>query len=324
MNLAIIGCGGMGANHAAMATNAGVNVTVCADAIRKAATTLARHYGAKATTDWEAAITRKDVDIVLITTPTPTHAELVKRAAKAGKHVFCEKPFARTSAQARQALAACEKAGVKLFVGHVVRYFHEFHAMKQQVEAGRIGAPGYAKLYRGGIFPLGQQKWFRDYEQSGGVTFDCMIHDMDWVRYVFGEPERLYCQALLYRQLEGIDYSQVTMRMKSGLIATFIGTWAHPTGFQVKVEICGDNGMIQYDSNDTSITAEKRVVGPSPGMIIPMSADAVSPYQLEWEDFVAWIEGKRKPRVTPQDAIRAVEMGEAALKSAKTRKPVAL
>ncbi len=324
MNVAVIGCGGMGRLHAQMAANCGLRVTLCADVVRAAAKDLAAAHQAKAASDPMAATQAKDVDLVVITTPTPTHEALALAAAKAGKHVFCEKPFARSSAACRRMIAGAEKAGVKLFVGHVVRYFQEFEAMRAQIQSGAIGAPGWAKLYRGGIFPGGPKSWFRDYEQSGGVTFDCMIHDLDWVRYVFGEPERIFCQALMRRKPTQLDYSQVTMRMKSGVLATVIGTWAHPSGFQVKVEICGEQGMLQFDSNDAPLSARPRQTEAGPTMIVPMNPVAVSPYQLEWQDFIDWVEGRSTPRVTANDALRAVEMAEAALKSAAKRQPVTL
>ncbi len=324
MNVAIIGCGGMGPLHARMAANCGLNIVVCADQMRKAATALAREHKAKVVTDAMEAIHRDNVDIVAIATPTGTHAMFVKEAAKAGKHIFCEKPFCRTVAECKAAIKAVEKAGVKLFVGHVVRYFHEFEAMKAQVEAGKIGEPGYAKLYRGGIFPQGSGKWFHDFERSGGVTFDTMIHDLDWLRYMFGEPERIFCQALQREKPVLMDYSQVTMRMKNGVIAKLIGTWAHPSGFRVMAEICGEGGMLQFDSAQSALSAQKRQTGKGPSMIVPMSADEKSPYQVEWEDFVGWLEGKHEPKVTPYDGLRAVEMALAALKSAKTQRPVAL
>ncbi len=325
MNVALIGCSGIGRVHAEAVVKCGLNLAVVADKNQAAAQALAMDFGGEVMTDGLAACARADVDVVAICTPTPTHGLFVKAAAKAGKDIFCEKPFCRTVAECEEALAAVNKAKVKLFVGHVVRYFQEFEAMKAQIAAGKIGQPGFAKLYRGGIFPQGAELWFRDYEKSGGVTFDCMIHDLDWVRYVFGEPKRIFCQALMKAHAElPQDYSQVTMRMKNGVIATVIGTWAHPHGFRVKAEICGSGGMIQFDSHDAPLNVQKRQTGAGSGMIVPSSPVDKSPYQLEWEDFAGWLAGRNKPRVTPRDAIRAVQMAESALKSAETKRPVAL
>ena len=324
MNVAIIGCGGMGALHAQMAANCGHKIVLCADAVRKAAVALADKFGAKVSGDPMAAVSAKGVDIIAIATPTPTHLPLIEAAARAGRHIFCEKPFCLSTAECRKAIAAAKKAKVKLFVGHVVRYFHEFELMRSKVQSGELGTAGWLKISRGGIFPGAPGSWFRDYAQSGGVTFDCMIHDLDWVRYTFGEPERIFCQALMRTEPVQVDYSQVTMRMKSGLIATVLGTWAQPTGFRVKAEICCSGGMIQYDSADAPLAVQPRAVATGPNMIVPMSPVEKSPYQSEWEDFTAWLDGTGTPRVTAQDAMAAVAMAEAALKSAKTGQPVAL
>lgn len=324
MNVAIIGCSGMGRIHAQMAANCGMNIAICADKSRKAASELAKAHGAKAMTDGFKAIASDDIDCVLIATPTPTHLMFIEAAAQAGKDIFCEKPLCRTAEDCKKAIAAAKKGKVKLFTGHVVRYFHEFEGMQAQVEAGKVGKPGYVKIYRGGIFPGGKGSWFANYDMSGGVTMDCSIHDMDWVRYVFGEPERIFCQALMKSKPEPMDYSQSNIRFKNGMIATIIGTWAHPSGFQVKAEICGDGGMIQYDSNEAPISSMVRDTGDGPSMIVPGSPVAESPYQREWEDFIGWVQDNRKPRVSPEDALMAVKMAEGALKSAATGKPVKL
>lgn len=324
MNVAIIGCSGMGRVHAQMAANCGLNIAICADRSKEAATALAEKYGAKVMTDGLKAAASPDIDCVLIATPTTTHLMFIEAAAAAGKHIFCEKPLCRTTADCKKAIAAAKKGKVKLFVGHVVRYFHEFETMKAQVEAGAVGEPGYVKIYRGGIFPGGPKSWFADYKGSGGVTFDCAIHDMDWVRYVFGEPERIFCQALMKTEPLCIDYSQSNIRLKNGMIATILGTWAHPSGFQVKAEICGSGGMIQYDSKEAPIGSMLRQTEAGPSMVVPSSPVAESPYQREWEDFIAWVQDGRTPRVTPEDGMMAVKMAEAALKSNATGQPVKL
>lgn len=324
MNVGIIGCGAMGVMHAAMATNCGFTVVACADTRKAKAQSLAKKYRAAAV-DASALIKRGDVDVVAICTPTPSHAAYAIAAAKAGKHIFCEKPFTRTEDEGKRALDAAAKAGVKLFVGHVVRYFQEFEAMRAQVEAGSIGKVGFAKTFRGGIYPKGEGLWYRDYKQSGGVTLDCIIHDFDWLRYMFGDVKRVFCQALQRSKPDVLDYSLVTLRMSSGLIAYVTGSWAHPSGFRVKAELCGSDGMITYDSAEAPIECMMRHgAGRGPGMIVPASPVPVSPYQLEWEDFQAWLETGRKPRVTGQDALEALRIALAALESAKRGQPVSL
>jgi len=325
MNLAIIGSNNMGCLHARMAANCGLKIAVCGDKIKEIAQTLADQHGADATDDCFAAIRRPDVDIVGIMTPTPTHLDYILAAVEAKKDIFCEKPLARTVEQCKQVLAAVKKAKVRLVVGHVVRYFPEYEAIRGQIAADKVGKVGFVKMYRGGMFPGGNRGWFSNYEMSGGVTFDSMIHDFDWLRYVFGEPERVFCQALRRSQPQPLDYSMATLRMKNGILAQVIGTWAHPSGFRTEVEICGEKGMIQFNSDEVSFSVMKRAEpGEGPRVIVPGAPVPVSPYQLEWQDFLTCIEGKSRARVSPEDALEAVRISSAALKSAETGKPVRL
>ena len=325
MNVAIIGCGTLGRIQSQMAVNCGLDVVVCADISAAPARALAKHHNAKSTTKCMAAARRRDVDIVVVTTPTQTHSQYVVAAAQAGKHVFCEKPFGRTLRQCKDALAAVKKAKVKLFVGHVVRYFREFEAMKTQIDAGVVGDVGFVKTFRGGGAPRGANGWFRDFEMSGGATLDLIIHDFDWLRYVFGDVERVFSQDRRDKIASGIDHALVTLRMKNGVIANVVGSWAMPSGFYVTAEVCGEKGMIQFDSRDAAVQSMKRQpAGGQTGTIVPASPQEVSPYQLEWEDFLRDIEGAGTPRVTPQDALEAVRVSLAALKSAETGKPVTL
>lgn len=323
MNLAIIGCGIMGRHHAPLAAQCGYTITACGDVSKANAEALATQYGAEATTDCLALCKRKDVDVVAVLTPTPAHAQYVIAAAEAGKQIFCEKPFCRTLDECAKAQAAAEKAGVKLFVGHVVRYFQEFEAIRAQVLADRIGKVGFVKTSRGGVCPVGEGGWYRDYAQSGGVTMDTIIHDFDWYRYMFGDPVRVFCQNIPERLNEGIDYSVVTFRMKNGIIVSTTGTWAQPSGFRVKVELCGEKGMIQFDSNDVPITSMMREsAGGAAGLVIPGNPVAESPYLLEWQEFTAWLNGGPAPRVSVDDGVWAVRMALGALESAKTGQPV--
>ena len=323
MKVVLIGCGGIGAMHAQMIVGSGLTLAAVADADPARAKAFAKQFGAKDYTDASKAMQHPGIDIVAIATPTMTHLKLATEAAKLGKHIFCEKPIARTVADSEKIISIADKAGVKLFVGHVVRYFQEFEAIREQIKSGAIGKPGFVRTYRGGIMPAG---WFRDYKLSGGVTFDCSIHDFDWIRFAFGDVERVFSQHLQRSKPTPMDYSMTTLRLKSGMLAQVTGVWAQPSGFQVKVEVCGESGMIQYDSAQTPIRSNIRAekLG-APNMIVPASPVPKSPYQLEWEDFAAWCTNpKHKPRVTPADALEAVRIGLAALSSADTGKPVRL
>ncbi|MCX8064795.1 MAG: Gfo/Idh/MocA family oxidoreductase [Candidatus Hydrogenedentes bacterium] len=324
MNVGIIGCGTMGKLHAKCAQNLGLKVSKCFDEIGKAGKSFAKEVGAKVSSSWEDLIDDPKVDLVVIATPTPYHYPALDRAIAKGKHVFCEKPLCRTTEECAKIVRKAENSSAKVFVGHVVRYFHEFEAIREQITLGKIGEVGFIKMYRGGASPSGVKKWFQDFEKSGGVTLDCMIHDFDWLRYVFGEVDYVFCQNLTKLNRPPLDYSQVTIRMKNGVLGLVIGTWAHAVGFRVKVEVCGSGGLIYYDNMEGPIDIQLRKKEASQGTIIPESPVRKSPYEREWEDFLGWIEKDEQPRVNLYDGLKAVEIASACIKSSVLKQVIKL
>lgn len=324
MNVGIIGCGTMGKLHAKCAQTLGLKVIKCYDEVTKAGRALAKEFGAKVSESWERIVDDSDVDVVVIATPTPYHYPILERSITKGKNVFCEKPLCRTVDECAKVLRKAENSSAKVFVGHVVRYFHEFEAIREQINQGKIGEVGFIKMYRGGASPTGSKKWFQDFEKSGGVTLDCMIHDFDWLRYVFGEVNHVFCQNLLKVNKPPLDYSQATIRMKNGVLALVIGTWAHAVGFRVKVEVCGSGGLIYYDSMEGPIDIQLRKKGETEGTIIPESPVRKTPYEKEWEEFINWIEKDKEPRVNLYDAFKAVEIANACIKSSMLKQVIKL
>lgn len=145
------------------------------------------------TYDWRTVMQRDDIDIVDIGTPTFEHKEMVIAAAKAGKHIVCEKPFTLTYADAKEMLDAVEKAGVVHYLNHNYRRAPAVGYAKQLIEEGRIGTIYH---YRGTYlqdwitdpnFPLSWQ--LRKEYAGGGPLFDLTSHAMDLARYLVGEPE---------------------------------------------------------------------------------------------------------------------------------------
>jgi predicted dehydrogenase len=324
----IIGCGGMGSRHAESFEATGrAKVAAAADVEDKAAEALARRYQARAYRDGLEMLSREELDLVVVTTPTDLHSPYAIAAAERGKHIFCEKPLARTLEQGREMLEAARRHGVKLMVGHVLRWWGEYVAAKRCLDAGQIGKPAVARTVRGGAFPRPPSDWFADYERSGGVIVDLMIHDFDWLRWCFGEVERVYARALTPRNLDHCDYALVVLRFRRGVIAHAQGSWAYPSGFYTRLEVAGDGGLLECDSRSVSpleIHRRAPAAGGGPGVIVPSSPVAESPYLLEAREFLDYVEGKQEPRVTGEDAYRALEIALAALESARSGQPVSL
>src|SRR5947199_2728316 len=197
MRIGVIGTGFAGAMHARSAQGLDdVRVTAMAQATPEEAAPIAEEVRARIESEPLALCSAKDVDLVVVATPTHLHAEYAIAAARAGKHVFCEKPLARTMAQAEAIVRACEDAGVALAVGHVVRYFPEYQAAKRMLDDGTLGRAAIVTLTRGNFAVGSARGWYLDPAKSGGVVLDLMLHDLDTARWWFGEPTRIYARRM--------------------------------------------------------------------------------------------------------------------------------
>lgn len=183
--------------------------------------------------DWDTMLAEVKPDIIDICTPTSHHREYVEMAAAAGRAIFCEKPLSRTMADCDAIVDAVEKSGVPFMGGHVLRWFPEFAAGKRMLDAGAVGKPATVRTARMAGFPgLGRaNNWYGDYKQSGGVILDLILHDFDWLRWCFGDVERVYAKGLeTSEKYRGrLDYALVTLRFKSGVVGHVTGSWAHPS-----------------------------------------------------------------------------------------------
>jgi predicted dehydrogenase len=149
-------------------------------------------------TDWREIIADPEIDMIDVCLPIPMHAEVTVAALKAGKHVLCEKPMARTAAQCVEMVKAAEETGKLLMIGQCLRFWPEYRAAKREIESGKYGKPLYARLHRaGGIPRWSYQDWLRTPSESGGVVLDMHVHDVDAAIWWFGKPDQIQASGLL-------------------------------------------------------------------------------------------------------------------------------
>jgi UDP-N-acetylglucosamine 3-dehydrogenase len=323
----LIGAGNMGRMHArCYGRMDGVQLVGIVDGRHEFAEPLANDYGATVFHTYEEASEILDqVDVIDICLPTFLHKSYVLKAAAAEKDVICEKPLAGNLEDAREMIEACRSHGVRLFVGHVLRFFPEYRDAKAVLENGTIGTPGVVRTSRGGVFPTAWRDWYADFQNSGGLVLDMIVHDFDFLRWCFGEVERVYAKGMLGRTFARMDYALVTLRFRSGVIAHVEGTWAHQ-GFSMKLEIAGSRGIIDYDSaRDKPIVLSQRNTKESGGGVaVPESPLKDNPYYLELKHFIDCLELGLEPIVTAEDAYSAMQISLAAIRSIQTGEPVVL
>lgn len=328
IHVLVIGAGAMGSTHAAAyAAMPNVHLAGIADSDERKGARVAEACGTAAYSSYESAMTDLDqIDVVDICLPTPFHKKYVIKAADAGKHVICEKPLARNLKDAREMIEHCNNNGVRLFVGHVLRFFHEYVHTKGLLDKGTVGNAAVVRAGRGGGYPIGWQNWYSDFGASGGITLDAMIHDFDYLRWCFGDVERVFAKGLHGRVHAQMDYSLVTLRFQSGVIAHVEGTWAHD-GFSMNLEIAGTKGIIDYDSaRDKPLLSLNRSSSTAGGGGVPVPESPVeeNPYKQELRHFIDCIEQGTQPLVTAEDAYEALRIALAALESMETGQPVTL
>lgn len=324
MRVGVVGAGTMGAVHADAWHRLGADLVAVAAEPGVPPTELAARVGARACLDLDELLAH--VDVVDVCVPTHLHAEVTLRAAAAGRHVICEKPLARTSGQARRMLAACREAGVGLLVAHVVRFFPEYVAAREQVRRGAIGTPAVLRFSRTTFAPRRRaDDWFADPVRSGGVLLDLMVHDLDQARWFAGEVATVSAFGLAARRPElGVDHVLAVLTHVGGAISHLEASWAHPApGFRTRFEVAGTTGLIDHDSDRD---APLRLTLPpaqveAPPVPVATSPLAESPYQRQLAHLLGVLEGTASPVVTAEDGLAALLLAEAAERSIMSGQP---
>ncbi len=325
MRVGIVGTGFMGEAHAAAwlqtpATIAGfVGKTAVSDH------PLAQKHNTQMYADFDAMLA--DVDVVDICTPTPLHHTMVLRAAAAGKDIVCEKPLARTMAQANEMVAACAAAGVKLLVAHVVRFFPEYVLAKQAVAAGEIGDTAVMRFSRCSFQPKkAADNWFLDQKQSGGMMLDLMIHDFDFARWVGGNVKTVFAKKISSSHADAIvDHGLAILTHENGTISHIEGSWAYPPPmWRTRFEIAGSNGWLSHDSHETAVTHLHlhQTSSDAPDVALPNSPLAEDPYTTQIKSFYWHLAEGVETAVSATDGLMALQIALAAIESAETGQPV--
>ena len=327
LKVAVIGLGTMGAAHleAWMAVPDVKVVAVCSRDQVKGGEFAAR-CGAQAFTSFEVMCEQVDFSVADICLPTHLHPAFIRKAAEAGKHVVCEKPLALLPDEAEQCIQLCAQRGVKLMVGHDLRFCPEYRQAHDRIAAGELGQVGIVRMSRRSHYPFGTDNWYADASRSGGVIMDLLIHDLDWLLWTFGPASRVTALKVGRDAASGpLEYALIAIRFKNGTIAHVEGSWAH-ADFRSSFEISGTKGMLVEDMMDSiPLTVIKRADSKAAsGVAVPEMTLNRNPYEVELAHFADCIRDGAEPIITPLDALRAVELARAAVISAETGQPVGL
>ena len=336
LGFAIVGTGAIAGHHAACINRLDdcELVAVCSST-QERAKIAGEKFGVPAYSDVKEMIKRPDIDVVCICTHSGNHLEPTMAAAKAGKHVICEKPLEITLERADQMIQACRENHVKLACIFQNRFSSDYLLLKEAVGQGRLG-----KLLLGNAYI----KWFRDEEyyssspwkgtlqgDGGAALINQGIHTIDLLLDVMGDVENLSAKVRTVRHaIEGEDLAMAMLNFKNGALGAIQGSTALYPGYPERLEVFGDKGSVILEGGHIiawNIAGEEpfipKVQEEDSGASDPM-AISTERHEQQFRDMVDAINQDREPIVNGEEGRRSLALIRAIYESSATGDTVKL
>ena len=314
----LLGAGRIGKVHAkAISADGNAKLVAVADAMAPAAEAIAAQYGCEVRSI-DAILAAKDIDAVVICTPTDTHADLIEAFARAGKAIFCEKPIDLSLDRVKACLKVVRDTKAVLMVGFNRRFDPHFMAVKAEIAKGSIGVVEMVTITSRdpGAPPV-------DYiTRSGGIFRDMTIHDFDMARFLLGEEvAEVSAQAsVLVDPAIGtagdFDSVQVMLRTASGKMALISNSRRATYGYDQRIEVHGAKGAVSAENQRPAMIEVATAMGytrpPLHDFFMTRYTEA---YAAEIATFIQAVLGKVAAAPSGEDGLAALALAEAALKS---------
>ena len=289
----------------------------------------AKHH-LKLVDSYEAMLADPEVEGVVLATPPPGHADQIVAAARAGTHVFCEKPFVMSKADAERAVAAVGAAGVTLGLGYNRRFHPSWLDLKQRIASGELGTILHAECTMSGPngLTLSENAWRRSAEQAPcGGLFPMGVHAVDGFIDLFGDIDNVFCQSFR-RAVPGDndDTTSVLFRMKNGMSA-YLGTMMATAG-TFRFQVYGSKAMAllggtthvagQSSQHRRSGLFGAYVIQPIKGDALSLDVPVFDVNQAELEAFAQAAAGGAPYPISHAEMIHGVAVTDAIIASAKS------
>lgn len=330
LRIGLVGAGRIGKVHAETIAQriSGAELVAVADPDLVAAREIGELYGIElVTADPQDVFAHPDVEAVAICSSTDTHAQFIIDAARAGKHIFCEKPVDHSLARIDAALAAVAAAGVKLQIGFNRRFDPNFRKVRAAIADGTIGDLHILRITSRDPAPPP----IAYVKVSGGIFLDMAIHDFDMARFLTGsEVEEVYTAAAVrvdpaIGELGDVDTAVIMLKFANGVIGTIDNSRRAVYGYDQRVEAFGSEGMIRVLNNkpNTSIVSDAAGVHAERPLFFFLER-YMDAYEEEMRQFVTAVREDKPVPVGGLDGRHPVIIALAAKRSLDENRPVRL
>ncbi len=332
VRVCLIGCGRAGMIHArsyAGSVRDAELIALCdpmVDNLRAAQAELNARY---AYADYREALQNPEIDAVIVVTPTQFHRDIVIAAAKAKKHVFCEKPMASTARECDEMIEACRENGVKLQLGFMRRFDKSFRRGKALLDSGTVGR---VTLLKSNTYGPSQPKvWMYDVRRNYGPIGEVNSHDFDTLRWYAGsEVKMIHAVGHNFRSPEVAaeypdyyDTCSVLLEFENGIVGVITGAQYVAYGYDARAEILGTDGIIKVGAQQANtaevVTRDQKIVADSMDSWRTLFREA---YVEEDRAFVRCIIDGTEPEVTGHDGKMALVLVQEGLRSILEKRPV--
>ena len=328
LNIGVIGAGRIGTVHTETIVRRipEAQVVAIVDVNVAAAKELAERNMVKSySADYRTITQNPDVDAVIICSPTDQHALHATEAAKAGKHIFCEKPIALDLATIQRVLQTVEQSRVKFMVGFNRRFDPNFRKIKDMVLQGKVGEPHIVKITSRDPAPPPPEY----VAASGGMFLDMTIHDFDMARFIVGdEVEEVFAVGGVkvdpaIGKAGDIDTAVITLVFHNGALGIIDNSRQAVYGYDQRVEVFGSGGMVKVDNNAPDTHDYYARDGVHSSLPLNFFMDRyIEAYASEMREFCRVVACDEPVSVGGKDGLLSVAIGLAAKKSLETHRPV--
>ena len=334
MGVAVIGLGRFGSKRIqSILPEVRTQVRVVSDAIPGRSRQVSGEMKCAQAATWQEAVTRDDVDIVVVSTSTEFLSTIALGALQAGKHVLCEKPFGRSADEVFPAVRAAERNQLCLKVGYNHRYHPALAKAHSLLLDGVLGRVHFLRCFYGHGGRVGYDREWRTQAESagGGQLLDQGVHALDLFRWFAGEfPEVRAFSATAFWQIAPLeDNVFALLRNEAGCVAHLHASWTSwKNTFQF--EVSGEKGYLSvsglggYYGTERLTHGVRGALGSSPREQVYEFPEPDRSLKLEWKDFLDCIEQGRDPQSSGEDGWRTLKLAESIYAAARTTsEPVA-